>query len=75
MFFSKSGQSHSSVERAGLLGGVKLRSLQPDESNRLRGETVEQAIKEDREAGLIPFYVSLITLHNLPKWHLHATLL
>lgn len=51
-----SSQSHSSVERAGLLGGVKLRSLQPDESNRLRGETVEQAIKEDREAGLIPFY-------------------
>ncbi|XP_066152705.1 aromatic-L-amino-acid decarboxylase-like [Euwallacea fornicatus] len=51
-----SSQSHSSVERAGLLGGVKLRSLQPDESNKLRGETVEQAIKEDREAGLIPFY-------------------
>ncbi|XP_076271306.1 aromatic-L-amino-acid decarboxylase-like [Rhynchophorus ferrugineus] len=51
-----SSQSHSSVERAGLLGGVRLRSLQPDENNKLRGETVEQAIKEDREAGLIPFY-------------------
>ncbi|XP_030746668.1 aromatic-L-amino-acid decarboxylase-like isoform X2 [Sitophilus oryzae] len=51
-----SSQSHSSVERAGLLGGVRLRSLQPDASNKLRGETVEQAIKEDREAGLIPFY-------------------
>ncbi|ENN76335.1 aromatic-L-amino-acid decarboxylase [Dendroctonus ponderosae] len=51
-----SSQSHSSVERAGLLGGVKLRSIQPDESNRLRGEAVEKAIKEDREAGLIPFY-------------------
>ncbi|KAJ8973717.1 hypothetical protein NQ317_009311, partial [Molorchus minor] len=40
-----SSQSHSSVERAGLLGGVKLRSLQPDETNRLRGETLENAIK------------------------------
>ncbi|XP_017776874.1 PREDICTED: aromatic-L-amino-acid decarboxylase [Nicrophorus vespilloides] len=52
-----SSQSHSSVERAGLLGGVTLKSLKPDSSNRLRGETVEQAIKEDIEAGLIPFYV------------------
>lgn len=51
-----SSQSHSSVERAGLLGGVKIRFLQPDECNKLRGATVEQAIKEDREAGLIPFY-------------------
>lgn len=52
-----SSQSHSSVERAGLLGGVKLRGLPTDESNRLRGDTLERAIKEDREAGLIPFYV------------------
>ncbi|KAJ8939250.1 hypothetical protein NQ318_015208 [Aromia moschata] len=51
-----SSQSHSSVERAGLLGGVKLRSLLPDETNRLRGETLENAIKEDLDAGLIPFY-------------------
>nr|BAA95568.1 dopa decarboxylase [Tenebrio molitor] len=51
-----SSQSHSSVERAGLLGGIKLRSLQPDDNNRLRGEALELAIKEDREAGLIPFY-------------------
>lgn len=54
------------MERAGLLGGVQLRHLQPDENNRLRGETLEKAIREDREAGLIPFYVSftfLIFLH------------
>ncbi|XP_060516579.1 aromatic-L-amino-acid decarboxylase-like [Cylas formicarius] len=52
-----SSQSHSSVERAGLLGGVQLRPLQPDENNKLRGETVEEAIKKDLEAGLFPFYV------------------
>lgn len=46
------------MERAGLLGGVQMRSLQPDETNRLSGEILEKAIKEDLEAGLIPFYVS-----------------
>lgn len=46
------------MERAGLLGGVKLRLVQPDETNKLRGEALEQAIKEDIEAGLFPFYVS-----------------
>ncbi|CAH1134029.1 unnamed protein product [Ceutorhynchus assimilis] len=51
-----SSQSHSSVERAGLLGGIKLRSLEPDSSNRLTGDIVERAIKEDIESGLIPFY-------------------
>lgn len=50
-------QAHSSVERAGLLGGVKLRLLESDEKFKLRGKTVEEAIKEDRKNGLIPFYV------------------
>ncbi|KAJ8921089.1 hypothetical protein NQ315_015886 [Exocentrus adspersus] len=51
-----SSQSHSSVERAGLLGGVIMRSVPPDDSNKLRGEALEKSIKEDLEAGLIPFY-------------------
>ncbi|KAI4464255.1 group ii pyridoxal-5-phosphate decarboxylase [Holotrichia oblita] len=50
-------QSHSSVERAGLLGGVKLRSLPVDDEYKLRGETVAEALKEDKAAGLIPFYL------------------
>lgn len=53
-----SAQAHSSVERAGLLGGIKLRSLPADKNFQLRGETVEAAIKEDLKAGLIPFFVS-----------------
>lgn len=56
-FFKLSAQAHSSVERAGLLGGIKLRLLEADAENQLRGETVESAIKEDRAAGLIPFFV------------------
>lgn len=50
-------QAHSSVERAGLLGGVKLRSIKADESLQMKGEALEAAIKEDIAAGLIPFYV------------------
>lgn len=53
-------QAHSSVERAGLLGGVKLRLLPADEKLRLRGDVLERAIQEDRRNGLIPFYVSTI---------------
>ncbi|XP_021929055.1 aromatic-L-amino-acid decarboxylase isoform X2 [Zootermopsis nevadensis] len=51
-----SNQAHSSVERAGLLGGVKLRLLPADEKLRLRGDTLQKAIQEDRHNGLIPFY-------------------
>lgn len=54
------------MERAGLLGGVKLRSLAPDTDTKLRGETLEQAIKEDLEAGLIPFYVRVKFLTFIP---------
>nr|CAD7608261.1 unnamed protein product [Timema genevievae] len=49
-----SDQAHSSVERAGLLGGVKLRSLPTDDKFRLRGDTLEQAIMEDRRCGTHP---------------------
>lgn len=49
-------QAHSSVERAGLLGGVKFRLLDTDSKHSLRGETLEEAVKADKEKGLIPFY-------------------
>lgn len=57
-FVHPSGQAHSSVERAGLLGGVKFRLLEVDSKNKLRGETLAEAIRKDKEQGLIPFYVS-----------------
>ncbi|XP_021929381.1 aromatic-L-amino-acid decarboxylase-like [Zootermopsis nevadensis] len=52
-----SDQSNSSVEKAGLLGSMPMRLLPTDEKCRLRGATLEQAIKSDRERGLIPCYV------------------
>lgn len=56
------GQAHSSVERAGLLGGVKFRQLEVDEKYKLRGDTFAEAIRKDKEQGFIPFYVSLAYL-------------
>lgn len=52
-----SAQAHSSVERAGMLAGVKMRLLQPDENFSLRGETLRAAVQEDRSKGLVPFCV------------------
>uniref|UniRef100_A0A4W3JZ72 Aromatic-L-amino-acid decarboxylase n=1 Tax=Callorhinchus milii TaxID=7868 RepID=A0A4W3JZ72_CALMI len=52
-----SDQSHSSVERAGLIGGITMRKLPSDSQLSLRGETLKQAIEEDKAAGLIPFFL------------------
>ncbi|XP_014204954.1 aromatic-L-amino-acid decarboxylase [Copidosoma floridanum] len=50
-------QAHSSVERAGLLSGVQFRLLETNEKHQLCGETLEEAIKADKEKGFVPFYV------------------
>nr|KAG5695921.1 hypothetical protein BaRGS_017359 [Batillaria attramentaria] len=52
-----SDQAHSSVEKASLIGLVKLRFLPSDDSLSLRGDTLREAIDRDREEGLIPFYL------------------
>ncbi|ESO93106.1 hypothetical protein LOTGIDRAFT_119964, partial [Lottia gigantea] len=52
-----SDQAHSSVEKATLIGLVKLRLLNSDDDLSLRGHTLQEAVDRDREAGLIPFFV------------------
>ena len=52
-----SDQSHSSVERAGLLGAIKMKLLPTDESLSLRGITLIDEINKDKANGLIPFFV------------------
>uniref|UniRef100_A0A672GNT9 Histidine decarboxylase n=1 Tax=Salarias fasciatus TaxID=181472 RepID=A0A672GNT9_SALFA len=49
--------AHSSVEKAGLISLVKIRFLPSDENLSLRGDTLKQAIQEDRRRGLVPFLV------------------
>lgn len=51
-------KAHSSVERAGLIACIKMRSLPTDEETSLRGQTLRDAIDKDRAQGLIPIYVS-----------------
>lgn len=52
-----SEQAHSSVERATLLGGVKIRLIKPNSvSLSLESEEVVKAINQDKENGLIPFF-------------------
>ena len=50
-------QAHSSVEKAGLIGLVKLRYIESDEKLSLRGDKLREAIRKDRDNGLIPFFV------------------
>jgi len=52
-----SDQSHSSVERAGLLGATKIRLLPTDKNLSLRGITLSNQIEKDKANGLIPFFV------------------
>ncbi|KAJ8932118.1 hypothetical protein NQ314_014899, partial [Rhamnusium bicolor] len=52
-----SDQAHSSVEKAALIGLVTLRYIESDEDLSMRGQKLLEAIKEDRNNGLIPFWV------------------
>lgn len=49
------------MERAGLLGGVKFHLLEVDSKYKLRGESLAEAIRKDKEQGFIPFYVSFLS--------------
>ncbi|KAF7659401.1 hypothetical protein LDENG_00297890 [Lucifuga dentata] len=51
-----SDQAHSSVERAGLIGGVMMRKVPTDDKYAVRGQTLKKMVEEDKAAGLIPFY-------------------
>lgn len=52
-----SDQCNSSVEKAGVLGSMKMRLLKADSNCKLRGETLKIAFEEDKAQGLIPCYV------------------
>ncbi|XP_050426856.1 histidine decarboxylase isoform X2 [Adelges cooleyi] len=52
-----SDQAHSSVEKAGLIGLVKMRFVESDESLSLRGPQLQEAIAADKKKKLIPFFL------------------
>ncbi|XP_030652511.1 aromatic-L-amino-acid decarboxylase isoform X15 [Nomascus leucogenys] len=51
-----SDQAHSSVERAGLIGGVKLKAIPSDGNFAMRASALQEALERDKAAGLIPFF-------------------
>ncbi|XP_065072637.1 histidine decarboxylase [Ochlerotatus camptorhynchus] len=52
-----SDQAHSSVEKAALIGLVRMRFIEADENLTLSGRALEEAIEEDIKQGLVPFWV------------------
>ncbi|XP_050481693.1 aromatic-L-amino-acid decarboxylase isoform X1 [Bombus huntii] len=52
-----SDQAHSSVEKAGLIGLVRMKYIESDNELSMRGEALLEAITHDRAAGLLPFFV------------------
>ncbi|KAJ7985631.1 hypothetical protein DPEC_G00354070 [Dallia pectoralis] len=63
-----SDQAHCSVERAGMIAGVKMKNIPTKQSDgyAVHGEILQKMILEDKEAGLIPFYLCA-TLGTTPS--------
>jgi hypothetical protein len=57
-YYSLLLQAHSSVERAGLIGGIKLKAVPSDGNFSMRASALREALERDKAAGLIPFFVS-----------------
>ncbi|GBM92148.1 Tyrosine decarboxylase [Araneus ventricosus] len=53
-----SSEAHSCVEKAAMICLVKLSILKTDEKYRLRGSTLEEAVKRDKKKGYRPFFVA-----------------
>uniref|UniRef100_A0A672Q8E1 Aromatic-L-amino-acid decarboxylase n=1 Tax=Sinocyclocheilus grahami TaxID=75366 RepID=A0A672Q8E1_SINGR len=51
-----SDQAHSSVERAGLIGGLRMKKIPTDNKFSVRGDALQKVLEEDRATGLIPFF-------------------
>lgn len=52
-----SKEAHSCVEKAAMIGFIRMRALDTDEKHSLRGETLERAVSGDLANGLEPFLV------------------
>jgi aromatic-L-amino-acid decarboxylase len=56
-----STQAHSSLEKAAMISGIgrdNLRLIEVDENFAMRADALAAQIKQDRSAGLLPFFVS-----------------
>src|ERR1039457_4787261 len=56
-----SNQAHSSIQKAAMIAGIgmdNLRLIEVDERFAMRPEALAHQIQQDRQAGLVPFFVS-----------------
>ncbi|MFI5117282.1 MAG: pyridoxal-dependent decarboxylase [Terriglobales bacterium] len=56
-----SNQAHSSIEKAAMVAGIgmdNLRLIEVDERFAMRPEALARQIQQDRQSGLVPFFVS-----------------
>lgn len=61
-------QAHSSVERAGLIGGVKIKAIPSDGKFAMRASALQEALERDKAEGLIPFFVSRPGMLGMGPW-------
>ncbi len=54
-----SDQSHSSVERAAMLGSLNIRLIKSDANFSMDPVKLQEAIRQDKADGLFPFYVRI----------------
>lgn len=52
-----SKEAHSSIEKAAKMAIIQLRILETDSHGCFRGDTLQEAVDKDLEAGLTPFFV------------------
>lgn len=52
-----SAEAHSSIEKAAKMNYVKLRVIEPDSHDSMRGDALEKAVERDVSRGLTPFLV------------------
>ncbi|XP_075068740.1 aromatic-L-amino-acid decarboxylase [Mixophyes fleayi] len=52
-----SDQAHSSVQRAGLISGVRMKMIKTDENFVVGGSALKEALEKDKANGLIPVFV------------------
>lgn len=57
------------MERAGLIGGVRMKKIISDDKFSVRGDALRRVIEEDRATGLIPFFVCILSSHASFKKH------
>lgn len=53
------------MEKAGLIGLVKMRYIESDADFSMRGEALQEALLRDRADGLLPFFVSILSTFDL----------